>query len=45
VDRHHAGFGIGTALAGHVLATAVDINEKADCRAVVVTALNTNARA
>jgi hypothetical protein len=37
--------GIGTALAAHVLATAVDINEKAAYRAVVVTALNTNARA
>jgi GNAT superfamily N-acetyltransferase len=45
VDRRYAGLGIGTALAGHVLATAVDINEKAACRAVVVTALNSNARA
>lgn len=45
VDRRHAGLGIGTALASHVLASAVDINEKAACRAVVVTALNPTARA
>jgi hypothetical protein len=36
--------GIGTALAAHVLATAVELNEKAACRAVVVTALNPIAR-
>ena len=29
----------------HVLATAVELNEKAACRAVVVTALNAAARA
>jgi ribosomal protein S18 acetylase RimI-like enzyme len=45
VDRRYAGLGIGTALASHVLASAVDINEKAVCRAVVVTALNPTARA
>lgn len=44
VDRRYASLGIGTALAGHVLATAVDINERAACRAVVVTALNSKAR-
>jgi GNAT superfamily N-acetyltransferase len=44
VDHRHAGLGIGTALAGHVLATAAELNEKAACRAVVVTALNSNAR-
>ncbi len=43
VDRHHAGLGIGTALAGHVLATAAELNETAACRAVVVTALNSKA--
>lgn len=45
VDRRHSGLGIGTALVAHVLATAVELNEKAACRAVVVTALNANARA
>jgi len=44
VDRRYAGLGIGTTLAAHVLATAVELNEKAACRAVVVTALNSNAR-
>lgn len=44
VDRRHSGLGIGTALAAHVLATAVELNAKAACRAVVVTALNTDAR-
>jgi GNAT superfamily N-acetyltransferase len=45
VDHRHTGLGIGTALAGHVLATAAELNEKAACRAVVVTALNSTARA
>lgn len=40
VDRRYAKLGIGTALVAHVLATAVELNEKAACRAVVVTALN-----
>jgi GNAT superfamily N-acetyltransferase len=44
VDRRYAGLGIGTTLAAHVLATAVELNERAACRAVVVTALNSNAR-
>jgi ribosomal protein S18 acetylase RimI-like enzyme len=44
VDRHYANLGIGTALTGHVLATAVELNEKAAFRAVVVTALNARAR-
>jgi len=44
VDRRHTGLGVGTALAAHVLATAVELNEKAACRAVVVTALNARAR-
>jgi GNAT superfamily N-acetyltransferase len=44
VDRRHANLGVGTALTAHVLATAVELNEKAACRAVVVTALNQNAR-
>lgn len=45
VDRRCASRGVGTALAAHVLATAVALNESAACRAVVVTALNPNARA
>ncbi len=44
VDRNHAGLGVGTALVTHVLATALELNLKAACRAVVVTALNTTAR-
>lgn len=45
VDRRHANLGIGTALAAHVLATAIELNQKAACRAVVVTAMNASARA
>jgi GNAT superfamily N-acetyltransferase len=44
VDRRYAKLGIGTALVAHVLATATELNEKAACRAVVVTALNASAR-
>ena len=40
VDRNHANLGIGTSLVAHVLATAVELNQKAACRAVVVSALN-----
>jgi GNAT superfamily N-acetyltransferase len=45
VDHRYSRLGIGTALAGHVLATAVELSEKAACRAVVVTALTHSARA
>lgn len=45
VDRRHAGLGIGTALVAHVLATAVELNAKAACRAIVVTAISARARA
>lgn len=44
VDRGYAGLGIGTALVGHVLATAVELNAKAACRAVVVASLHAEAR-
>lgn len=44
VDRRHTGRGIGTALVMHVLMTAVELNVRAACRAVVVTALNADAR-
>jgi GNAT superfamily N-acetyltransferase len=44
VDRRHGGRGIGTALAAHVLATAVELNMQAACRAIVVSALNERAR-
>ncbi|ADB53585.1 GNAT family N-acetyltransferase [Conexibacter woesei] len=44
VDRSCTGLGVGTALVAHVLATAVEINTKAACRAVVVTALHDRAR-
>ena len=45
VDRNHANLGIGTSIVAHVLATAVELNQKAACRAVVVSALNPAARA
>jgi GNAT superfamily N-acetyltransferase len=45
VDRRYADLGVGTALAAHVLATAVELNKKTACRAVVVTALNARMRA
>lgn len=44
VDRSVAGLGIGTSMVAHVLATAVELNEHAACRAVVVTALDDHAR-
>lgn len=44
VDRSVSGLGVGTALVAHVLATAVDLNQRAACRAVVVTALDESAR-
>lgn len=45
VEKTHSGLGIGTALVAHVLATAAELNTKAACRAVVVTAIHDNARA
>ena len=45
VDRRYTNLGIGTALVAHVLATTVELNQKAACRAVVVTALTPQARA
>jgi GNAT superfamily N-acetyltransferase len=45
VEHRYSRLGIGTALVAHVLATAVDLNKKAACRAVVVTALTDTARA
>jgi len=45
VDRRHADRGIGTALVTHVLLTAVELNTKAACRAVVVASLNDQVRA
>lgn len=45
VDRRYAGRGIGTTLVAHALATAVELNASAACRAVVVTAVNARARA
>ena len=44
VDEAFAGLGLGTALARHLLATAVEINFSAACEAVVVTALHEQAR-
>ncbi len=44
VDHRYSRLGIGTTLVAHVLATAVELNEKAACRAVVVTALTDKAR-
>jgi predicted N-acetyltransferase YhbS len=44
VDHRYARLGIGTALVAHVLATAVELNAKAACRTVVVTAISAGAR-
>ncbi len=44
VDRRCHGQGVGTALVAHVLASAVELNTKAACRAVVVSALHADAR-
>ncbi|HEX4033729.1 MAG TPA: GNAT family N-acetyltransferase [Solirubrobacteraceae bacterium] len=44
VDKQHSGLGVGTALVAHILATAVELNTKAACRAVVVNALHAAAR-
>jgi len=44
VERRFANLGVGTALTTHVLATAVELNQKAACRAVVVSPLNPNGR-
>jgi GNAT superfamily N-acetyltransferase len=44
VDRTVTGLGVGTALVVHVLATVVELNESAACRAVMVTALDGQAR-
>jgi GNAT superfamily N-acetyltransferase len=45
VDKDHAGLGVGTALVTYALATAIELNTKAACRAVVVAALDARARA
>lgn len=42
-DTRVAGLGLGTDMVKHILATAVELNIKAACRAVVVTALNADA--
>ena len=44
VDRSVAGNGVGTALVAHVLATVIDLNRRAACRAVVVSSLDDAAR-
>jgi GNAT superfamily N-acetyltransferase len=42
-DTRATGLGLGTQMVKHILATAAELNIKAACRAVVVTALNTDA--
>lgn len=42
-DSRVAGLGLGTEMVKHILATAAELNIKAACRAVVVTALNADA--
>ena len=42
-DTRVAGLGLGTEMVKHILATAAELNLKAACRAVVVTALNADA--
>jgi GNAT superfamily N-acetyltransferase len=43
VDRRRHGQGVGTAMVAHVLATAEELNTKAACWAVVVSALHADA--
>ena len=45
VDEMFAGLGVGTAMVRHLLATAVEVNLSAACKAVVVTALHEQAQA
>jgi GNAT superfamily N-acetyltransferase len=42
-DRRVSGLGLGSQMVKHILATAAELNLKAACRAVVVTALNPTA--
>ena len=42
-DIRTSGLGLGTEMVKHILATATELNIKAACRAVVVTALNADA--
>jgi GNAT superfamily N-acetyltransferase len=44
VDQRHERLGLGTELVKHILATAVELNQSAAFKAVVVTALNDDAR-
>ncbi len=44
VDETATGLGVGTAMVRHLLATAVELNLSAACKAVVVTALHETAR-
>jgi GNAT superfamily N-acetyltransferase len=44
VDQRYRGYGAGTAMVRHVLMTAVELNAKAACRAVVVNAFDEDAR-
>lgn len=44
VDHRYAGLGVGTALVAHVLATAVEMNQTAAMKAVLVTAISPEAR-
>jgi GNAT superfamily N-acetyltransferase len=44
VDHDYSGRGVGTALVAHVLATAMELNTHAAARAVVVNAINPDAR-
>lgn len=44
VDRRYSGLGLGTELVKHVLATAVELNTRAACKAIVVSAFDRDAR-
>ncbi len=44
VDARYAGLGIGRALVAHVLMNAIELNSRAACKAVVVSALNEHSR-
>lgn len=42
-DLRCAGMGVGTEMVHHILMTAVDVNQRVACRAVIVHALDANA--
>ena len=44
VDQAYTGLGVGTAMVRHLLATALELNQSAACKALIVTALHEQAK-